>query len=88
MDAMKNSKKCEYWGEASGLDEEGKERGVSIYRNGSSFRLVNDNLQEHVPPSHRKLNEENIRREIAEAFHYRDIEFAFPQFGLDFRNRD
>ena len=84
---MTERKKNDYWGEANGIDDDGKEHGVSIYRRGTSFRLVDDNLREHLAPSHRKLDRESIRQEIADVLHYRDIEFAFPQNGVEFKKR-
>lgn len=84
---MATNKRGTYWGEARGVDETGQERGVSIYRYGPSFRLVDDTLREHVAPLRAKLDRENICREIGDVFHYRDIEIAFPQHGIDFRKR-
>jgi hypothetical protein len=85
---MTQSKKNAYWGEASAVDKEGKERGISIYRDGTSFRLVDDKLRQHVAHPSYKLDRESIRREIRNVFNYRDIEFSFPQYGVDLRKRN
>jgi hypothetical protein len=76
---MKKGQNKNYWGEASGIDQEGKKRGVSIYQLERSFKLVDDNLREYVAPLHYRMNEEVIRQVISDMLHYRDIEFSFPQ---------
>jgi hypothetical protein len=78
---MTKGEKNDYWGEASGVDEEGKKRALSIYRHGSSFKLIDDKLREHVAPINYGMNEDGIRRVIADMLHYRDIEFSFPQYA-------
>ncbi len=83
---MTKGRKNDYWGEASGIDEEGKKRALSIYRRGSSFKLVDDNLREYLAPSNYRMNEEGIRRMIADMLHYREIEFFFPQYAAKFKS--